>query len=103
MIIAIPTNDKKTISEHFGRSEYFLIYDTETKQKKYINNPHATEENNLMGHAKLLKALKTEKAEKIILLQRRHENGARHKRNRSRNRIHRRFRNWKPFKNRKII
>jgi len=66
MIIAIPTNDKKTISEHFGRSEYFLIYNTETKEKKYINNPHVLEENDTIGHAKLLKALKTENSEKII-------------------------------------
>ena len=28
MIIAIPTDDGKTVSEHFGHAKYFLLVDT---------------------------------------------------------------------------
>ena len=41
MKIAIPVNEKKlelNVYESFGRSPYFLIYDTETKESVYIDN-----------------------------------------------------------------
>jgi predicted Fe-Mo cluster-binding NifX family protein len=34
MKIAVPTNDGKSISEHFGRSESFLVYEVENGQIK---------------------------------------------------------------------
>lgn len=34
MKIAIPTNDRKTISEHFGRSKYFMIFEIDKGQIK---------------------------------------------------------------------
>ncbi len=39
MKIAFPTNNKKTIAEHIGLSKGFLIIDTETKAKSFIQNP----------------------------------------------------------------
>lgn len=41
MKIVIPVNEKSVdvyISENFGRAEYFLVYDTESKEKKFIVN-----------------------------------------------------------------
>lgn len=41
MIIAIPVEkDSKEclVSEHFGRSNYFLIYNTEEKEYKFVEN-----------------------------------------------------------------
>lgn len=43
MKIAIPVNEKSVevnVSENFGRAEYFLIYDIESKEKEYIDNKH---------------------------------------------------------------
>ena len=48
MKIAIPTNDKTTISSHFGRSQGFMIYQVNDQaiiQEKYLENTftrHAT-------------------------------------------------------------
>ncbi|MGO1468738.1 MAG: DUF134 domain-containing protein [Tissierella sp.] len=41
MKIAIPVNEKSLeteVAENFGRAEYFLIYDIESKEKAYIDN-----------------------------------------------------------------
>ena len=41
MKMAMPVNDKSmeaNISDTFGRSRYFLIYDTESKESIYIDN-----------------------------------------------------------------
>ena len=40
MKIAIPTQDKKTIASHFGRTKYLLIFDTNNKEKQFIENKH---------------------------------------------------------------
>jgi len=45
MKVLIPTNHKDMngdISPSFGRATYFLIYDTETHQKMYVENPGAS-------------------------------------------------------------
>ncbi|MCD6403942.1 MAG: NifB/NifX family molybdenum-iron cluster-binding protein [Nanoarchaeota archaeon] len=65
MRVAFPTEDGRRISEHFGRSKYFLIYDTETKEKKLVGNPHG-EGPNVVGHAKLLNLLLREEVSKVI-------------------------------------
>ncbi len=38
MKIAIPTNDRKTVYDQFGRAQYFAIYDTDAKTYTYIDN-----------------------------------------------------------------
>lgn len=38
-ITSIENNIKSTCSSHFGRSEYFAIYDTEKKSLEFIENP----------------------------------------------------------------
>lgn len=39
MIIAIPVEDNRTeICEAFGRTQEFCIYDTETKEKRFVDN-----------------------------------------------------------------
>ena len=67
MKIGFPTNDGKTISQHFGRSRSFLIYDTETGSKEIVPNPHLNESNDTVGHAKLLKMLINKKVKKLIV------------------------------------
>lgn len=45
MIIGIPVNDqnlKTTVCVSFGRAPYFLIYDTESEDKRIINNNAAS-------------------------------------------------------------
>ncbi len=45
MKIAIPTEDKTmgaNVCISFGRTPYFLIYDTETKESVFLNNSAAT-------------------------------------------------------------
>lgn len=67
MIVAIPTDDGKRVSEHFGRSRYFLITDTEdASAKKLVENPHEKEENEQSGHGKLLKMLMENKVNKVV-------------------------------------
>ncbi|MEM3177835.1 MAG: NifB/NifX family molybdenum-iron cluster-binding protein [Candidatus Micrarchaeaceae archaeon] len=68
MKVGIPTDDKYTVSEHFGRAKYFLIVDMENgkQTKKLIENPHETEENEQSGHGKLLKMLVENKVDKVI-------------------------------------
>ncbi|GAB6073419.1 NifB/NifX family molybdenum-iron cluster-binding protein [Nautilia lithotrophica] len=39
MKIAFPTSNEKTICEFIPFCKFFLIYDTETKEKKIIDNP----------------------------------------------------------------
>lgn len=44
MKIAIPVNEKSinsSVSSSFGRTVYFLIYDTETKEETYLDNSAA--------------------------------------------------------------
>ena len=44
MKIAIPVDDKSlesNVSGSFGRTLYFLIYDTETKEREFIDNTAA--------------------------------------------------------------
>lgn len=38
MIVAIATNDKVNIADRFGRGAGFMFIDTETGEKKYIDN-----------------------------------------------------------------
>jgi predicted Fe-Mo cluster-binding NifX family protein len=38
MKIAIPSEEKTMVSEHFGRTKYFVIYDTETQTQEVIDN-----------------------------------------------------------------
>lgn len=38
MKVAIPTDDGKTVSAHFGRARYFYI--TDGKSAKLVENPH---------------------------------------------------------------
>ncbi len=38
MKITIPTNDRKTIYDQFGRAQYFAVYDTDAKTYTYIDN-----------------------------------------------------------------
>ncbi|MGC8516543.1 MAG: NifB/NifX family molybdenum-iron cluster-binding protein [Candidatus Acidifodinimicrobium sp.] len=67
MIIAIPTDDGNTVSEHFGHSKYFLLVDTEKKENNKLNeNPHEKEENEAAGHGKLLKMLVENKVNEVI-------------------------------------
>ena len=45
MKIAIPVDEKtleSNVCASFGRTPYFLIYDTETKESVFINNSAAT-------------------------------------------------------------
>jgi len=45
MKIAIPVNEKtlnSSVSAHFGRAPYFLIYDTETKESAFMDNAAST-------------------------------------------------------------
>jgi len=39
MKIAFPTSNEKTLCEYIPFCKYFLIYDTETKEKKLLDNP----------------------------------------------------------------
>jgi len=39
MKIAFPTNNQRTIVEHIGLSKGFLIIDTKTNEKTFIENP----------------------------------------------------------------
>jgi predicted Fe-Mo cluster-binding NifX family protein len=39
MKTAFPTSNEKTICEYIPFCKYFLIYDTETKEKQLIKNP----------------------------------------------------------------
>jgi len=38
MRIAIPTNDKKIVSVHFGRTSFISVYDTETENFEHYDN-----------------------------------------------------------------
>lgn len=38
MKIAIPTVDKKTVAENFGRAAVFAVYDTDTQRFDFIDN-----------------------------------------------------------------
>lgn len=67
MKIAIPVDEKtlnSSICVSFGRAAYFLIYDTETKESKFIENSGA----NAQGGAgiKAAQTVVDEKAEAVI-------------------------------------
>ncbi|NOY10697.1 MAG: hypothetical protein GXO67_01130 [Archaeoglobi archaeon] len=49
MKVAIPTDDGKTVSEHFGRARYFYIYGDGAV--KLVENPHR-EHAGRMGHGR---------------------------------------------------
>jgi predicted Fe-Mo cluster-binding NifX family protein len=69
MIVGIPTDDGKLVSEHFGRSKFFVIADIEngkSKGRKIIENPHDKEINEQSGHGKLLKVLMENHVNKVI-------------------------------------
>ncbi len=66
MILGIPTDDGTHVSAHFGHSKYFLIIDTNSHEKKLVENPHEKEENEAAGHGKLLKMLVQNKVNKVI-------------------------------------
>ncbi len=40
MIIGVPTYDKENVAEHFGRTKYLLLINTETKESKVVENKH---------------------------------------------------------------
>jgi predicted Fe-Mo cluster-binding NifX family protein len=39
MIVAFPTSNEKTICEFIPFCKFFLIYNTDTKEKKLVDNP----------------------------------------------------------------
>lgn len=66
MVIAVPTDDGKCVSAHFGHARYFLIIDNTSKEQKLIENPHEKEQNEAAGHGKLLKMLVQNKVNQVI-------------------------------------
>jgi len=38
MKIAIPSDDKTIIADHFGRAKFFMVYDTENSQIQILDN-----------------------------------------------------------------
>jgi len=69
MIVGIPTNDGLTVSEHFGRSKYFLVAKVENGsliEKNLIENPHNKEKDDQVGHGMILKMLTDNKVGKVI-------------------------------------
>ncbi len=54
MKIAVPTNDGATLSQHFGRSAAFLMFEVEdgriTSQELRANPPHPSGEGGASGH-----------------------------------------------------
>ncbi len=69
MIIGIPTDDGKTVSEHFGRSGEFLIAVLNGKDivsRTSVENPHNKEASEQSGHGKLLKMLVEHKVNQVI-------------------------------------
>ena len=40
MIIGIPTDNKENITQHFGRTKYLFLINTETKEERVIENKH---------------------------------------------------------------
>ena len=66
MIIAIPVEDSRTeICEAFGRTPEFCIYDTETKEKRFVDNSG----NAVQGGAgiKAAQLVVDEKAEAVLV------------------------------------
>ncbi len=69
MIIAIPTDDGFTVSEHFGRSRNFLIARIENGKvisKTLAENPHNKESDDQVGHGRVLKTLTDNGVRKVI-------------------------------------
>jgi predicted Fe-Mo cluster-binding NifX family protein len=69
MIIGIPSDDGINVSEHFGRSERFLLAEVKGAQvlnKNFVDNPHNKEVNEQSGHGKLLKMLVDHNVNKVI-------------------------------------
>lgn len=69
MIVGIPTDDGKTVSDHFGRSKQFAIAEVESGTVglvTMVDNPHASEATEQGGHGKLLKMLRDRKVEVVV-------------------------------------
>jgi predicted Fe-Mo cluster-binding NifX family protein len=69
LIVAIPTDDGVTVSEHFGRSKNFLLVKVENgrlAEKRLAENPHNKESDDQTGHGKLLKMLTDNRVNKVI-------------------------------------
>jgi predicted Fe-Mo cluster-binding NifX family protein len=69
MIVGIPTDDGSIVSEHFGRSKYFLIANLEDGiivSKRLVENPHNKESDDQAGHGRVLKMLVDNKVNKVV-------------------------------------
>jgi predicted Fe-Mo cluster-binding NifX family protein len=69
MIVGIPTDDGSIVSEHFGRSKYFLIANLEDGRvlsKKLVENPHNKESDDQAGHGRVLKMLVDNKVNEVV-------------------------------------
>jgi predicted Fe-Mo cluster-binding NifX family protein len=69
MIIGIPTDDGRHVSEHFGRARHFMIVDVRQgaePERRLVENPHDKEQSEQSGHGKLLKMLVENKVGKVI-------------------------------------
>ncbi|MCL4411635.1 hypothetical protein M1329_01755 [Candidatus Marsarchaeota archaeon] len=69
MIIGIPTDDGKHVSEHFGRSKRFMIVDMQDGrelERRLVENPHDKEQSEQSGHGKLLKMLVENKVNRVV-------------------------------------
>ncbi len=67
MIIGIPTEEGEFVSDHFGRSKYFVIFDTKNANlHKLIENPHQHAATEQSGHGLLLKMLVQNSVNEVI-------------------------------------
>jgi Uncharacterized conserved protein len=69
LIIGIPTDDEVKVSEHFGRSKFFLIVKIESGkliERRLHENPHNRESDDQMGHGKVLKLMTDNGVNKVI-------------------------------------
>jgi len=80
MRVAFPTNNQKTLASHIGLCKGFLIIDTDTKEKFYIENPvlktiqeehidlkHTTEGQRGLGTGKVIPPLLKEAGVDILV------------------------------------
>jgi predicted Fe-Mo cluster-binding NifX family protein len=67
MIVGIPTDDGKHVSDHFGRSRYILVADTgKPGERNLVENPHQLAETEQGGHGMLLKMLREREVRRVI-------------------------------------
>ena len=70
--VAIPTEDGKTVSEHFGRARYFYI--TDGKSVKLVENPHRDHAGGMgkghrhHGHHEVVELFRREGVTKVLAL-----------------------------------